>query len=260
MEDLMGELDGRVALVTGGSRGIGAGIVRTLAEAGADVAINYHSNAAAASAVAEAVQAAGRRALLLQGDVASHDDCERMCAEALEEFGFVDILVNNAGIGATAVGRPLVAETDPADYMRLMSTHAYGSFSMSQLLVPQMRERERGDVIMISSVATSGFGATGGTYSSAKAALEALAYTLAKEERANGIRVNIVAPGLVETDMGEALVQFTRGVESIDELAANQPFGFLCQPEDIANAVLYLVSNRGRYVTNQRIAVSGGGF
>jgi len=131
---------------------------------------------------------------------------------------------------------------------------------MCQLLVPQMRERPRGDVVMISSVAAQTHGATGGTYSAAKSALEALAYTLAKEERQHAIRVNVVAPGLVETDMGEALVKFTRGVKDIHELERSQPFGFLCQPEDIANAVAYLVGDEGRYVTHQRITVSGGGF
>jgi 3-oxoacyl-[acyl-carrier protein] reductase len=256
----MPDLSGRVALVTGGGRGIGRGICLKLAEAGADVAINYHSNSSAAEEVAERVRALGRRAVLLQGDVADREACERMVREALDALAYVDILVNNAGIGATAVGRPIVAETRPEDFRRLMATHAFGSFWMCQLLVPQMRERPRGDVIMISSVAAQSFGATGGTYNAAKAALEALAYTLAKEERQHGIRVNVVAPGLVETDMGEALVKFTRGVESIHELERNQPFGFLCQPEDIANAVVFLASEDGRYITNQRITVSGGGF
>jgi NAD(P)-dependent dehydrogenase (short-subunit alcohol dehydrogenase family) len=196
----------------------------------------------------------------VRGDVADRAACEAMTQRALDEFGHVDILVNNAGVGATAIGRPIITDTKPEDFRWLMETHAIGSFHMCQLLVPQMRERPRGDVIMISSVGAQSFGATGGTYSAAKSAMEALAYTLAKEERQHGIHVNVVAPGLVETDMGETLVKFTRGVESIKELEANQPFGFLCQPEDIANAVAYLASDDARYVTNQRITVSGGGF
>src|SRR5690606_11336952 len=137
---------GRAALVTGGSRGIGRGICLKLAEAGADVAINYRSNADAAEQTAEAVRALGRRAVTVGGDVADRAECERIANGALEALGFIDILVNNAGVGATAIGRPLVAETDPEDFRRLMATHAFGAFWLCQLLVPQMRERERGDV------------------------------------------------------------------------------------------------------------------
>jgi NAD(P)-dependent dehydrogenase (short-subunit alcohol dehydrogenase family) len=123
-----------------------------------------------------------------------------------------------------------------------------------------MRELGRGDVVMISSVAAQAYPPRMGVYSIAKAGMEAMAYTLAKEERQHGIRVNVVAPGLVETDMGQSLVSFARGVDDIRTLAEGSPFGFLCQPEDIANAVLFLCSEQGRYVTNQRITVSGGGF
>lgn len=253
----MGDLDGRVALVTGGSRGIGRGICVRLAEGGADIAINYHSNADAAEEVAAEVRALGRRAEIYQADVAVEEDCRGMASAVLSDFGHVDILVNNAGIGATAVGRPNVADTGPEPFERLMAAHVYGPFYLCQSLVPQMRDLPRGDVVMISSVAAQSFGATGGTYSAAKSAMEALAHTLAKEEREHGIHVNIVAPGLVETDMGLALVKFTRGVESMRELDASQPFGRVGRPEDIANAVAFFVGPRGAYITNQRLTVSG---
>ncbi|MGE3961826.1 MAG: SDR family NAD(P)-dependent oxidoreductase [Dehalococcoidia bacterium] len=253
----MGDLDGRVALVTGGSRGIGRAICLRLAQDGADIAINYHSNADAAQQVADEVRALGRRAEIYAADVAVEEDCRRLAESALADFGHVDILVNNAGIGATAVGRPLVADSGPEPFERLMAAHAYGPFYLCQSLLPQMRDLDRGDVVMISSVAAQGFGATGGTYSAAKSAMEALAHTLAKEERANNIHVNIVAPGLVETDMGLALVKFTRGVQSMRELDASQPFGRVGRPEDIANAVAYFVGPRAAYVTNQRLTVSG---
>jgi 3-oxoacyl-[acyl-carrier protein] reductase len=256
----MPDLSGRVAIVTGGSRGIGRGICLQLARAGADVAVNYAGNEQAASETVEAVRALGRRAAAFQADVADLAQVEAMGKAALDEFGYVDIVVNNAGVGSTAVGRPTVVDTDPADLQRLMGVHVFGSLHMTKVFVPQMRERGRGDVFMISSVAAQSFGARGGTYNAPKAAMEALAFTLAKEERQHGIRVNIVAPGLVETDMGRNLVRFTRGVQELAEVAENQPFGFLCQPEDIANAVAFLVSDEGRYITNQRITVSGGGF
>jgi 3-oxoacyl-[acyl-carrier protein] reductase len=254
----MGDQDGRVALVTGGSRGIGRGIVLRLAMDGADIAINYNSNDEAANAVADEVRALGRRAEIFKADVAEEDDCRRLAEEVLGAFGKVDILVNNAGIGATAVGRPHVAAAEPEAFYRLMAAHAYGPFYLCQALVPQMRDLPRGDVVMVSSVAAQNFGATGGTYSAAKAAMEALAHTLAKEERQHNIHVNIVAPGLVETDMGLALVQFTRGVQSMRELDASQPFGRVGQPADIAAAVAFFCGPRASYITNQRLTVSGG--
>lgn len=256
----MGGLDGRVALVTGGSRGIGRAISVRLAQDGADIAINYASNAEAADEACALVRAEGRRAESYAADVSSREACEALSKQVLADFAHVDILINNAGVGATAVGRPLIADTKPEDFEWLMATHAFGSFYLCQLLVPQMRELERGDVVMISSVAAQGFGATGGTYSAAKSAMEALAFTLAKEERRNGIHVNIVAPGLVDTDMGFKLVEFTQGVEDMRDLDGRMPFDHVCQPEEIAAAVAFLVGPDGSYVTNQRITVSGGGF
>ncbi|MDA0351045.1 MAG: SDR family oxidoreductase [Chloroflexi bacterium] len=253
----MTDLSGRTALVTGGGRGIGAGIVRGLAQAGADVAINYTRDAASADALAEEVRALGRRAATYQADVSDYEQCERMVAAALADFESIGILVNNAGIASRG---NTIAETDPDEMRRVVATHAFGSFYMSQLLVPQMRELDRGDVVMISSGATAGLSGRGAPYNMGKTAMEAVAFSLAKEERANGIHVNIVAPGLVETDMGKRLVRATRGVQDIRELDATSPFGRVCQPEDIANAVLYFVGPQGSYVTNQRIYVNGGGF
>ena len=253
----MTDLSGRTALVTGGSRGIGAGIVRGLAQSGADVAINYTRDADAANALADEVRALGRRAETYQADVSDYEQCERMVEAALADFGSIGILVNNAGIASRGNA---VADTDPDEMRRVVATHAFGSFYMSQLLVPQMRDLDRGDVVMISSGATASLSGRGAPYNMGKTAMEAVAFSLAKEERANGIHVNIVAPGLVETDMGKRLVRATRGVEDIRELDAGSPFGRVCQPEDIANAVLYFVGPEGSYVTNQRLYVNGGGF
>lgn len=253
----MTDLSGRTALVTGGGRGIGAAIVRGLAEAGADVGINYTRDADAANALAEEVRALGRHAETYQANIGDQEQCEQMAESALSDFGSIGILVNNAGIASRGNA---VADTDPAEMRRVVETHAFGSFYMSQLLIPKMRDLDRGDIVMISSGATAGLSARGAPYNMAKTAMEALAFTLAKEERANGIRVNIVAPGLVETEMGRRLVRATRGVEDMRELDATSPFGRVCQPEDIANAVLYFVGPEGSYVTNQRLYVHGGGF
>jgi len=122
-----------------------------------------------------------------------------------------------------------------------------------------MRERERGDIVMISSVATLAHAANGAPYNMGKAALEALAFTLAKEEQPNGIRVNVVAPGLVETEMGRRLVKGAAGIDDISTLDDMSPFGRVCQPDDVANVVRFLVSERAGYVSGQKINVHGAG-
>lgn len=256
----MSGIEGRTALVTGGSRGIGAAIAVTLAQRGADVAINYNSNRDAAEQVAACVRDLGRRAGVFQADVSDWDACQAMATAVARELGPVGILVNNAGIGSVAVGQPPIAEMPDADLQRLLGAHVFGPLHCCRLFVPPMRALGRGDVIMISSIAAQSYGPRMGVYSIAKSGMEAMAYTLAKEERQHGIRVNIVAPGLVETDMGKRLMSFTRGVEDIRTLDEQMPFGFVCQPEDIANAVAFLCSDEGRYITNQRLTVSGGGF
>ena len=251
------DLSGRTALVTGGGRGIGAAISMGLAEAGADVGIVYGRDEGSANEVAEAIRGLGRRAEIFQADVTDRAAVEAAAQGAVGAFGAVDLLVNNAGIASRG---QLVSDTDPDEMERVVRTHAFGSFYMSRALLPQMREQPRGDIIMISSGAALSLGARGAPYNMGKAAMEALALTLAKEERAHGIRVNVVGPGLVETEMGRRLVRATRGVEDMRELDPSMPFGFVCQPEDIANMVVFLCSERGRYLTNQRIYVNGGGF
>ncbi len=249
----------RVAMITGASRGIGAATALAFAEAGADVAINYHSNRDAAETVADQVRGFGRRAEVFQGDIRSFDDCKRMTEAALAAFGRVDILVNNAGIGYETYGTPLLTELDPADLQHYLDYNTLGCLYMCKLLVPQMRALPRGDVVMVSSFSAQAMRARMGAYSISKAGMEAIAFTLAKEEREHGIRVNIVAPGLVDTDMGDG---FLGSVGNTDKqaYAEHAPFGFICQPRDIAGAILYLCSEEGRYVTCQRITVNGGGY
>lgn len=251
------DLNGRIALVTGGGRGIGAAISRCLARAGADVAINYRKDEATARETADAVRALGRRCEIYQADVSDWAACEAMTQAALRDFGRVDILVNNAGIASRGQS---VVDTDPAEMERVVRNHAFGGFYLSKLLVPQMREAQRGHVIFLSSTATKSMAANGAPYNMGKAAIEALAHTLAKEERDHNIRVNVVAPGLVESEMGRRLARATRGVQNLRDLDAASPFGFVCQPEDIGNAVVFLCSEESRYITNEVLYVDGGGF
>jgi NAD(P)-dependent dehydrogenase (short-subunit alcohol dehydrogenase family) len=142
---------------------------------------------------------------------------------------------------------------------RVVRVHAFGPHYLSKLVVPHMRQRRRGDIIMISSVATLGYGANGAPYNMGKAAMEALAYTLAKEERSHGIRTNIVAPSLTVTEMGKRLSRATRGVGDIHELDASSPFSRVSTPEDVAAVVTFLVSDANPYANGQKVNINGGG-
>lgn len=246
-------LNGRVALVTGASRGIGRAIALGLAADGADIAVNYRREKDDADKTVSEVKALGRRALAYQASVDSLEEDARMLAQVQSDLGAISILVNNAGIASRG---QTVADTDPAEMARVVGVHAFAPFYLSKLVLPQMRGQSRGDIIMISSVATLGFAARGAPYNMGKAALEALAFTLAKEERPNNIRVNIVAPPLTDTDMGQRLAK-SRGVAQIHDLDAKAPFGHVCAPEDIANVVRFLVSNRNSYVSGEKITVHG---
>jgi NAD(P)-dependent dehydrogenase (short-subunit alcohol dehydrogenase family) len=248
-------LEGRVALVTGGGRGAGRAISLTLAGDGADVAVNYRKDRDAADQTVAEIERLGRRAIAVQASVDDSAQNEAMVERVLAEFGYVDILVNNAGIASRGLN---VVDTDPAELERVMRTHALGPHRLCQLVLPSMRTRDRGDIVMISSIATDHHQANGAPYSMAKAAMESLAWTLAKEERRNRIHVNIVAPGLIETEMGRRLVK-AGGVEDIGTLHAMMPFGRVCQPEDVAAVVRFFVSADADYVTGQRLVVDGGG-
>jgi len=254
---------GRIALVTGGGRGIGRGISELLAAQGASVAVNYHRDAEAAAETVAAIEAAGGVARAYQASVSDPGECAAMVAEVVADFGGLDTLVCNAGVASKGRG---VVDTDPDEMMRVVAVHAFGPHHVSRVALPYIRARAaeigRGDVVMISSVATSSMGANGAPYNMGKAAMEALAFTLAKEERPYGIHVNVVAPGLVETDMGVRLARaFTgnRAMEDLRGLDASSPFGRVCQPLDVANVVLWLCSPGSGYVTGQRIECNGGG-
>ena len=176
---------GRVALVTGGGRGIGKAIALGLAADGADVAVNYRRDADAAAETVAEIEQLGRRAIAYGASVDDEAACTEMVTQVLADFGAVDVLVNNAGIASRG---HTVADTDPAEVERVWRTHAFSSWLCSKLVLPSMRTRPRGDIVMISSVATRALAGGGAPYNMAKAALEALAITLANEEKTKGIR------------------------------------------------------------------------
>jgi len=249
-------LNGRVALVTGSGRGVGRAIALALAADGADIAVNYRRDEESAAEVVEAIHAMGRRAVAYQASVDDYAQDVEMVAAIEAEFGAIGILVNNAGIASRGHS---VVDTDIEELRRVVATHAFGPHYLAKLTLPKMRELPRGDIVMISSVATRSLGGYGAPYNMGKTAMEALAYTLAKEEKPHGIRVNIVAPGLVETEMGRRLMKATAGVENLRDLDKVMPFGKVCQPEDVANVVHYFVSPQNSYLTGERVYCDGGG-
>ncbi|HVM67070.1 MAG TPA: SDR family oxidoreductase [Acidimicrobiales bacterium] len=249
-------LEGRVALVTGAGRGIGRAIAIGLAADGAAVAVNYRKDGDAAAAVVGEIEGKGGRARAYQASVAELEEVQGMVAQVVADFGYVDILVNNAGV-SNRMG--LVATTTPDDLERVMGTIALGSHHTSQAVLPSMRERPRGDIIMISSNSAVTADPRTAPYAMAKAAQEVLALTLAKEEAANGVRANIVVPGLTNTDLG-ARVAKGMGLDDIHELNPRVALGRVIEPEDVAATVRFLVSDAAALVTGQRIVVDGGGL
>jgi 3-oxoacyl-[acyl-carrier protein] reductase len=250
-------LAGRTALVTGASRGIGRGIALALAEAGADIAVNYTRDEAAAADTVAAIEALGRKAKAYQASVTDEEACAAMVAAIEADLGPMSILVNNAGIASR--GRS-VADTDPAELERVIATHALGPHRVSRLALPQLRTHKRSDIIVISSVATLSHSANGAPYNMGKAAGEALALTLAKEEMKNGVRVNIVSPSLTVSDMGVKLARAITGEEDIHHLDAKFPFGRVSTPEDVAAAVLWFVSDANPYCSGQKLNIDGAGM
>ena len=254
MADL--NLAGRTALVTGASRGIGRGIAVALARAGADIAVNYTRDGEAAAETVAEIAALGRKAKAYQASVADEEASAAMIAAIEADFGPLSILINNAGVASR--GRA-VADTDAAEVEKLLAIHAIGPHRLSRLALPQLRQHDRSDIIIISSVATLSHGANGAPYNMGKAAGEALALTLAKEEVKNGVRVNIVAPSLTVSDMGERLARALTGNDDIHHLDAQFPFGRVSTPDDVAAAVLWLVSDANPYCSGQKLNIDGAG-
>lgn len=251
----MHELRGRTALVTGASRGIGRAIALRLAADGANVAVHYRRDEVAALATVEEIRRLGSEAELFQASIEALAEIENLVESVERRFGPIGILVSNAGM--LGKGRSIY-KTSVDELNRLLQIHTVGPFRLCQLVLPGMRSCERGDIVFVSSHGTSQLRPGAGPYNISKAAAEALARTLANEERANGIRVNVVAPGLVATDMGNTLARATRGAGSATELDSDSPFGRVCRAEDVSGVVGFLVSNDGSYLTGVRIPLDAG--
>ena len=242
-------LQGRVALVTGGSRGIGRAVVEALAADGAKVAFVYNSNVAAAEEVVKAVMANGGECKAIQADVRSKESADRIIADLVESWGSVDILVNNAGI----IRDGLLAMMDEADWQDVISTNLNSVFNFCQAVTRQMMGQRYGRIINMSSVAATVANPGQANYAASKGGVEGFTRCIATELARRGITANAVAPGFIETDMTEAVVS-AAGKEIKKKIPARR----LGAPDDIANAVLFLAQENSSYITGQILTVDGG--
>lgn len=245
------KLAGKVAVVTGASKGIGARIAKDLAAEGASVVVNYSSSKSQAEQVVNEIAKSGGKAIAVQADVASKKDIERMFAETKRAFGALDILVNNAGVYEFV---PLETITE-GHFHRLFNLNVLGLILTTQEAVKQF-DSKGGTVINISSVASTLTPPTGSVYNGTKAAVDAITKTLAKELGPRKIRVNAINAGMVETEglhsTGIVESEFRKQIE------AQTPLGRIGQPEDIAPAVVFLASPDAGWITGESLYITGG--
>ena len=245
----MGKLEGKVALVTGGSQGIGAAIVKKLAAEGADVAFLYGHNTAAAEAVTASVEAMGRKCQAISCDVGDFKAVQDTVKAILKEFGGVDILVNNAGICRDKV---LLAMSEE-DWDVVLDTNLKSMFNTIKACYRNFMKKKAGRIINITSVSGLMGNAAQANYTAAKGGVIAMTKTVARELATRGVTCNAVAPGVIETAMTANMDQGARAA-----LLATVPMNRIGQPEDIANCVAFLASDDAAYITGEIIRVDGG--
>ena len=242
-------LDGKTALVTGASRGIGRAIALCLAAEGARVAINYAGNVRAAEEVKTAIEAAGGTAILCQADIADSSAVEAMVANVVKEFGTIDILVNNAGITRDA----LLMRMKDEDFAKVLNTNLKGVFYCTKAVSKLMMKKRSGRIVNMASVVGLVGNAGQTNYAAAKAGVIGFSKSAAKELASRGITVNVVAPGFIGTDMTAGLPESVK-----EKMLTDIPLGRMGEPEDVASAVLFLASDQASYITGQVVNVDGG--
>jgi acetoacetyl-CoA reductase len=239
----------RVAVVTGGARGIGAAITTALARDGVHVAAGYSSNAKAAEDLAEKLGAEGASVSVHQGNVGSPDDCARVVDEVLERYGRVDYLVNNAGITVDKTVRKMTVE----DWHAVLRVNLSGAFYMTKAVLDHMTGAGFGRIVNISSVIGESGAVGQANYAASKSGLFGFSKSLAQEVARKGVTVNCVAPGYIETEMVAAVPE-----EVLQKLLKGVPVGRLGQADEIARAVQFLVDEKAGYITGSVISVNGG--
>lgn len=242
-------LSGKIALVTGGSRGIGRAIALTLAGYGADVAVNYSGSEEAANAVVQEIRAMGCRAVAVRADVSDKQACTGMFETIKQELGSLDILVNNAGITRDGLAVAMKEE----DFDQVIATNLKGAFLCMQLAGKEMMRKRSGRILNISSITGVHGNAGQINYCAAKAGLIGMTKTLARELAGRGVTVNALAPGYIDTDMTAKLPEKVK-----ETVLQSIPLKRMGQPQDIAEAVAFLASDRAAYITGQTLMVDGG--
>ena len=242
-------LNDSVAIVTGSGRGIGRAIALELAGAGAKVVINYAGRSDKAEETVELIRAAGGESLAVQADVSQAADVDRLIQTTLDYFGKINILINNAGITRDS----LLLRMKEADWDAVLATNLKGVFLCTKAVSKGMLKQRSGVIVNISSVVGLAGNAGQANYAAAKAGVVGFSKSIAKEFAPRGIRVNVVAPGYIMTDMTETLAE---GVQS--EILREIPLGRLGKPEDVAKVVRFLASPEASYITGQTFCVDGG--
>jgi 3-oxoacyl-[acyl-carrier protein] reductase len=242
----MSSLTGKVAIVTGGSRGIGRAIAERLGREGAIVALTYAGNRDKAEAVVETLKGFGTDAVAIQSDISNIAETRSLFEKVIQAFGHVDIVVNNVGVSVYK----LTADITEADFDKVFSTNARGTFFALQAAAQYLSDGGR--IISLSSGATRQSIPTGGVYAASKAAIEQFSFALSKELGQRGITVNLVSPGVTNTD---GLIM---PADALEHLVQSTPLGRLGQPADIADVVAFLASDDARWVNGQTIQVNGG--
>ena len=243
-------LSGKVAIVTGASRGIGEGIALKLAEQGAHIAFSYVSSDDKAKALEERLQQLGGKARAYKSNAAMFDQCEAMVNDVVKEFGGVDICVNNAGISRDN----LLLRMTPEQWDEVMTTNLKSVFNMTKQVIRPMMKARSGSIINMSSIVGMKGNAGQSSYAASKAGILGFTKSVAAELGSRNIRCNAIAPGFIETDM----TSYLKEGEGAEKYMANIPLGRFGTAEDIANVTLFLASDLGKYVTGQTISVCGG--
>jgi len=246
----MSKLNGKVAVVTGASKGIGAGIAKALAAEGAAVVVNYSSSKDGADAVVDSITKAGGKAVAVQGDVSKEKDARGLVDAALSEFGQLDVLVNNSGVYAFSS----IEDVSEDEYRRQFDVNVLGPLLTTKAAVPHLKDGA--SVINISSNITSVLVPQSAIYSGTKGALDAVTGVLAKELAPRGIRVNAILPGYTETEgTGAAGIS---GTDFVDQIVAQTPLARAGTPDDIAKVAVFLASDEAGWLTGEKINASGG--
>lgn len=243
------QLEGKVALVTGASRGIGAVVACRLAQAGARVGVNYHASPDAAAIVVESINKDGGEAILVGGDVSQEENAEKVVKDLVDHYGSIDILINNAGINKDQ----LLIRMKPEDFDSVINVNLRGAFLCTRFAMTHMIRQRSGRVINMSSVVGLSGNPGQANYAAAKAGMVGLTKAVAREVASRNVTVNALAPGYIDTAMVDGLTEETQ-----DKILSTIPMGRFGTPEDVAEAVVFLASDGASYITGQVLTIDGG--